>query len=757
MRLYHPYLVFLLLLLTCHPAAAASRWDGFAQWSLGNWERQENGRKVEEARHFTQQYSLLYHRDGFINGGKGGRYNVAFGGEWTSLDGEISTPLEDRDTGVDTFKILYRGEVLFAPGGLPFRLHAYSQDLRRSTFGRDFGLREDFDELDPGIATEILNGTHVRSGLTLMVGIKNGSYMGRYRDVLSQLPRLYVDYSQTDVKDVNSLVPQHYRERNLAFVSLNKKDNWFHFRYYDFEDFENPEDSFGEQVLMLGTVDHNLQRQWINLTNWIQVSVDGAFTKTNWQQPTRIPEERFNLNLFGVAARRNWKTSTFTTYERLDDGSDLEKRLEVPLFASGDISRDTGWRTRFIGFREEVHPFQNGEEVGEEGAFLSTRVETLRRNRYIVAPLVEIEVYESDDRGQGSAGRLGVEVFSNNLYRPRHALFGSYTYTVIDGEGEAPDRREVNYQEHKVTGKIDSQLNPYWRLGAQEDLLYASGDFDRNATRHIGANADLSFIRGTGDNLRVRGETWRSTSRLYAEWSPLSRWRNRAEFVLDHFDSEGGSLTQYNLRHSLDYDNRRWRARMTNDLIWGDGIQESSIPVLDVFDNAGAPLATGLEVDSQYIHSSSLVYSPGREAEFGFRNFIDWRSTNVGNQYVLESRQNFLYNLYTVNGFVRRLASVQEEIAYEAYRGTAGTKEDLGSFTLTGNYYPLKVVLLAAKIRYRRYFAEEQNEWTSFLNAGLVFQKLELRFEYAYGDREKGESEPSVKEHRWQITVTKTI
>jgi hypothetical protein len=205
--------------------------------------------------------------------------------------------------------------------------------------------------LDPNIITNLLNGQHVRSGATLIVGIKNGHYLGKYRDLLSRYPRLLFDYQENFVRDLKSRTPQHYRERNLAFVSLNKKDNWFHYRFLDFEDFEDPTNDFTEKVYMLGSVDHTMRRQWINLTNWIRVSADGAFTTTAQANLGEVPTSRYDLNLFATARRRGWDASTFTNFIRKVDGDGMDKSLEVPFYLKGEISPDTAYRFRFVASR----------------------------------------------------------------------------------------------------------------------------------------------------------------------------------------------------------------------------------------------------------------------------------------------------------------------------------------------------------------------------------------------------------------------
>ena len=95
-------------------------------------------------------------------------------------------------------------------------------------------------------------GENRQSGFSMMIGIRNGNYLGRYRQLLSKFPRLFIDYTDSFVRNTDGLFPQHYVYRDLAFVSLNKKDNWFHYRMRTYKDYFNPEENTSTKSIMLG-------------------------------------------------------------------------------------------------------------------------------------------------------------------------------------------------------------------------------------------------------------------------------------------------------------------------------------------------------------------------------------------------------------------------------------------------------------------------------------------------------------------------
>ncbi|NCP78864.1 MAG: hypothetical protein GW833_06890, partial [Desulfuromonadales bacterium] len=125
-------LVLLLLALPAAVFAARGKLSGSAELMYAGQTAETDGVKTLDARSFVQQYSLLYTKKGEFQRGRLGDYDVALGYEWNWVDSEINGDKVEIDNPLS--KILYRGDIKIAPGGLPFRLHAFSYDMHQTSF-----------------------------------------------------------------------------------------------------------------------------------------------------------------------------------------------------------------------------------------------------------------------------------------------------------------------------------------------------------------------------------------------------------------------------------------------------------------------------------------------------------------------------------------------------------------------------------------------------------------------------------------------
>ncbi|MDZ4186223.1 MAG: hypothetical protein U1D97_14765, partial [Desulfuromonadales bacterium] len=366
----------------------------------------------QEAESTYQQYTVTYSRkDAFYNG-RGGAYTLMAGYEITILDAsfERNGVRDPEIVPINTSKLYYDGTLLLAPGGLPFRLSLYARDTKRTTFV-DNARYETFSTglqttrggysgdqmLQPSINTDVDNGTSQMLGATLLVGIRNGTYLGAYRDVLSQLPRLLIDYKQNEVKDLQSSFQKtHFLSRDLAFVSLNKKENWVHLRMRDHTDYLNHENDTEMKQVLIGSVDHNLTRQWINLTNWIKVSGDLSYTQED--KVGDDPENTYRANMFFTGQHQGLSSTVFSQFKRLSDGRFLTYETNIPVYVSRVHNRDTRSNTRFIYEAKERTLFSGPLESNYPGGnmnltandfsdyYLDNELELFRSRRVMVKP-----------------------------------------------------------------------------------------------------------------------------------------------------------------------------------------------------------------------------------------------------------------------------------------------------------------------------------------------------------------------------------
>ena len=309
------------------PHEAFCRLLGEAELGYINFESRDPSRSYS-AHSLTQHYSVLYDTKGKLSGGRLGAYDVTLGYEWLTF-GSATRSNEATGQNSETFHesrghLNYRGELTINPKEIPFKLNLYSRDLSRGNFSASIAdtassgltyVAGGYTPVSSGITVGIDNGLHVTSGATLIAGVKNGMTNG-YNEVLRHFPMLMLDYRDEINKDLASLTPVDTHLSRLAFVSLNKKDNWFHYRYVTFTDKLDSNNNYIETQIQLGTVDHNLNRRWIDFTNWLSVSADGQFTKHLWEQ-TQQNYDEFSLNLFGIARRQLWEVRSFSNFTEL--------------------------------------------------------------------------------------------------------------------------------------------------------------------------------------------------------------------------------------------------------------------------------------------------------------------------------------------------------------------------------------------------------------------------------------------------------
>ncbi|WP_429885406.1 hypothetical protein [Geoalkalibacter halelectricus] len=724
--------------------------DGSLEWRYGAHTAKERGERVLDASWLAQQYSLLYRTSGDVAQGRAGKYNLALGYEWTALDGSVN----GESTDISADKILYLGDVLIAPGGLPLRLHLYSHDLQRSTFATASaaGLFESLGSEGFGNQNAVVgihNGQQVTTGFTLLLGSASGDYEGMYREVLANAPRLLVDYQQNYVRDLKGITPQHYRDRNLAFVSLNKKDNWFHYRVFDHKDFLNPNNDFIEKAFILGTIDHTLQRRWVRLTNWIEFSVDGTYSTTSMSTSGREPDRRYDLNVFTVARRRGWETANFTSFRRDRTATSVQRDLTVPIYVTKNLDPETTLRTRFIGAREDRLLFAADEETTREVVYLSNRVDALQRQPWSLSGQFDAE-RKAGDRGEGVALRALAELFTNRAHRPKYDIFSAYSLAYFSGESALGEG--VDFWEQTLVGRIERDLAPSYRTGLTQEFLHGTGTLDRSVSEYILPRSDLGLLLSNEAVQRRDGSVFRSTSTWFGEYRGSSRITSRLELVYDFLSDEGGEDDVVIVSHRLRYDQRRFLATLQNR--WVVGSHRTSTGV-----GAGAALQGGPSGEADRTLESRLymAYFPVRAVETSLRVDHDWRRLAAGdsNQYLVEQRLRYSY--FQRSGMGRKLYTLGEEFIWERLDSPLADTRTARTLTLSGEYFPTLRTLLGLRLRYRHLEPEDTTIYTTYLTAGINWEKLQIAFDYAYGTRDEGAILPERREHRWEMRARKTF
>lgn len=733
--------------------AAPIRFSGLLELRYAEHTASEAGVKVLDAGHFAQKYSLIAEKKGSLQRGRLGKYDLALGYEWSSVDAYKGDRVKvDIDNPLD--KILYRGDVTIAPGGLPFNLHLYSYDMQTTAFGLE-DLSEIFTLPNKGerdwTITSVFNGTAKTTGATLTAGTQNGHYKGKYRDLLATMPRLLIDYRQVDVRDVKGPFKRDYVDRDLAFVSLNKKNNWFHYRIFTHKDRLDPTQDYREQTYLLGTINHRNQREWINLTNWIQVSADIAYSETTPNASITV-QKRYDMNLFTLARRTRWNATNFTSFSRMRDDNRLEKQISVPFYANGELNRDTSWRFRFVGNRYSSDLISGGH-VERDNLYVSARVDTFRQSRYIMVPTIDAEM-KNGSQGEGNAVRAGVEFFSNTAYRSPYSLLGTFTIARFSGTGISG--RDVDFWEQNFHGKVEKDLTSRLRAGIEEELSYGSGSYENSVTDTLVASSNA--LVGT-KNL-IDGGVFRNITTLYAEYRATNKINNRLELSYDYLSTNGQSGSQLVTSHRLEYSGRELSLTVNNQLLLGD-----SMPNVGLANFGSSGLSNNLNntaVGSSFITTTNGNYAPSRAVTARLQFEYEWRDlVNATTDERIRFLQTYRYGFWKTSGVMRKLAQIGQELEYEDFSSEqASATGGWGAFTLFGDYYPTRRTLLGAKLRFDRRLSEKTDAVVLFLTAGVNFNKFKVNLDYSYGDRTAGRdavSYPDRKEQRWEIRVAKTF
>ncbi|HBT84103.1 MAG TPA: hypothetical protein DEB35_12155 [Desulfuromonas sp.] len=743
------HILLLSLLLAPLSAAAVGVVDergvsGRLSWRYGDFQADQGGGEDVDASSFSQNYSLLYRDYGTLNGGRGGSYSYLLGGEFTAIDNSINGV----DDSLSTIKPLYEGKLLIAPGGLPFRLRLYCGDTHTTTLTEDEipSLRNTL--LTPGIATDFSNGTHREIGATLAVGIKNGSYLGNYRETLSQWPRLLMDYRSLEVESYHSKTPQDYRQRDLAFVSLNKKDNWFHYRYRDFQDFLQPDkkNDYVSQSYILGTIDPNLQRTWVSMTNWIKISADGSYNQLREPRISSRPTETYDANFFAIGAREGFRSTVFSQFQRQRDDKTLRRELSIPLSVRKKVDRDTSWQ--FNASVDRV--LDEGLIVYEQDdvVYLGLRLDTWQSRPYTLSPEVQVEVFDGLYRS-GSALEVGLEVMSNRGYREKVDSSVALYLRRFSGEGQGGS--SVDYLEEELVARYARRYSS-WRLGAEENLLFGNGTMTNNFGHRI-------FARTTGAQTYTRsngsdrdGSTVHSITKFYGENGIGRPLTNRLQLLFDYLSTDAGANLQSGLTHDLTYTaSRSLRYRMTNAVILGEDQTANDGAI------AGGELSSASRTDftRTFSHTSALEYTPNRS--FLAAASLELKSLNgdTGRSLHYRGKQNCRYTYFRINGVVRPLVVLSEDLSYEesSFRNYESNRTEL---ILRADYFPTRHFTLGAYGDFTNSASGTWDEDTAVgsLSAGWTYPMLALRMIYSQGLRTNDFGEREERGIRVQLDKT---
>lgn len=752
--------ILVAVVFTCTPVFAAL--TGEAALRYDNYESRDKFGKHVSGGSFTQDYSILYSHSGSIYNSRIGKYNVSLGYNWSALDTSIKANGVSDSVNTSRGHILYNGELLVDPKEVPIRLHAYSRDTTRNTItttdrpllrNTSYQTGALFDS--PNLATGINDGLHIESGATLVAGLKNGMTNG-YNEFLRHFPMIMLDYSDQIHRDLRSQNPVDSRLSRLAFVSLNKKDNWFHYRYVTFDDYLNSSNNYRESQFQLGTVDHKLSRRWIDFTNWLEVSTDLQLTRrTNSNMAMNFFETDYNF--FVKARRSKWEARSFANFNRYrEENGPLTYRTTLPLYVSGVYSPDISWSTR-TSYRES----HNDAGARLDSIYAGYRVELFKRSLFNLTNHFDLEssVSERSDLLTLSAG---IETNSSPQFSKKFTVGGSYT--IKNSTSSSDSSNSTDFLEQKVSFRSTYVPTSQLRIYFNQSNEFTSGNQQGFTSLVRDANTTLpQYVTPRGIAMNDMGDSsYRSLTSLSAAWNPRPRLNLGLSLSEDIYSSEktkSSNITKVSL--SLDYENAK--IKFSNMLSYSEGSN-----VVD-FSSSSISNQTSL----QYNHSRNL----DSMVKFTFSRQSD--NVNTSSNYDFEQRINYSY--FSYSGMPRKLFEINEMFTYSnspnlsssVYSSSsnysniqtsntvlsqntnvsAGKSTSRSSFSLGFKYYPLRQLVLAGGARYQ-YDAKVSNYsllWYSSISTS--YRLFQASLDYYQGKR----ATDGLMERKFTANVKKTF
>lgn len=740
-----PPLLFILLLLLVLTAGSAhalrdsggSSYSGSATFGVQQFTGESAGVTTKKTALY-QQYTVKAQQKGSLYSGRAGSYSLMIGYEFTTLDPTfVHNGVRDPEvTAVNSSKPYYNGTLTLAPGGLPFRLKLFARDTNQTTFLVDNYRDETTSNhlFEPGTYDDILNGTHRTLGGTLLVGIRNGSYLGAYRDVLSQLPRLLVDYKQEEVTDLHHPRNQvHYRVRDLAFISLNKKDNWVHVRMRDYTDFINPNSNTRSEQVMIGTIDQLLLRQWINLTNWLQISGDLSYNVE--KKIEEVPVATYMLNMMAAGRRDKVTSAAYLQASRTNDGRMITSTSDIPLSVSVDLNRDTLYRSRFIYASDEASSLDGSAgptvRANRRSFVLDNQLELLRTQQIKISPQLNLQVLSATEE-EGLSMRFATEVASNNRLKRALNWLGGYSLTFARNNDKVTTT-STTLVENEIYGRVDKSLGPTLWFRGSNFMRISTGETSQAVGLLVGSDRTASG----SDGKLIQGGLDLSLEQRY------QRLGNRLGFVFDFSVFDGVMSRKSALQHMLTYDETMHRLKWNSELVMGETPAVTKSLAVD-------------EKNSALRWSSQGTYNYDPNRSVGLTLIGGIKKQQLG--YIdANFSEEIIYRLFTVNGIVRRLAEFSEKIDYEKRVSDSNIGRDrILSGQLEAIFYPTKYFY--GKIRGSVSSYLDSNALQRFLygEAGWEFQKLKVLASYTQANKERESALlPEAMERRWEMKIRK--
>lgn len=718
------------LILFCSSVAGASL-SGDASLTYTAYDGHANGSNSMSSRSLVQNYSLLYSSGGPVYNSRVGNYNVSLGYNWTALDTTLKSSTQPTENyNLSRGHILYKGEINLDPKEIPLRLNAYSRDMTSNSILNSNGIgRENFSSFigDHNQQIGINDGLHIESGATLVAGVKNGMTNG-YNEVLRNFPMILLDYKDSIIRDLRSINPVDTRLSRLAFVSLNKKDNWFHYRHIQFDDYLYTSNNYVENEIQLGTVDQNMERRWIDFTNWLKVSTDLQLSrrKSNYE---RNPIEDINLNAFVAAERQSWNMRSFTSFNRhKDEANRLSYETSLPLYASGLVSQDISWNAR-TSFRDNHDVDALGVRSNFTTMLVGYRLDAFRRAPFTLSQSFDVESSQSLISNYLTLSG-GLETTSTPRFS-RDVTLGA-SYNIKNAAASSSTDSTSNFFEQKLDLRGGYSFSNILRFDVRENIIFTKGNLPsfNETTRNSG------FQLGQSSDFRnaINSEGYHSLTTAAISWNPKPRLNIHLTMDEDVYKFSGRGVANFTeVRSGILFSNNAWSVSDTITYNHGDR----------------AALDENADFISNYA-SLNYIYSRNFDAGLKVSYSTSYSTAETVHYTDIEQRAN--YNIFTKSGIIRKLLEFNETLAYSSGAETSSHEFRKG-LMLGFKYYPISRLTLAGGVGAS--YVTSPSDYTLIWNASAVanFKLLQASLDYVSGIRKLD----SARENRFTGNIRKSF
>lgn len=686
---------------------------------------------------FYHKYSLLYSKKGRFGSNDG--YDFAVGYEWASLD--FSSDYNDRsvDTGLSTGHLLYNVGYGYTSKSLPLKLSLFSRDLSRMNLS-SAQLETSENSVVPDSVRDSIaeGGTRISSGATLEFGeISSNPLKSRFPH-LTEIPRIFLNYREDYISNLKSLAPVHYRDRRFD-AALAKDSLWVTYKRLEHKDYIEREGAPGaaepvfsgsdEQTIRLGTVTVSEERLWVDLTNWISISADGAMIKRRDNENRIDTYTDYELNLFAIAKRDTWQARTFNSFLRsVDADQQRQETIKIPVYLNGVYGTDTSWQVRFEHKDETDTRIKN--DVTD---FASVRVETWKRSPFTLTPSFSAEV--GDFSGTKQLALQGqVETSSTSRFSNKYAINASYDVKFYKGETATSDSFDQVTQ--TLFGRAVLKLDNNLVVSADQRLTHNVGSTASTAGNIVAAE---NFGRGNiGEtrNQTASNDYLRSVTSGKVAWTPTARLKVNAQASLDLYDIKDGSFDKIlSLSGGIDYTMPKYNIQASGRVAKG---------VIDNIDTEEIDVTAFARYAPTHNVNNSVRATYTRSNEYG--EFTD--STSVRQQFTYaQPSSNFRGKRYEVTQEATFLQSSETQV-YAGYR-------ELKQLSLLGKYFFTSSIYASAVSRYSLLGTDGVSEWMGGATLGINYKLLQGSLEYYQGRRTGGGAYENRIERRFAANLKK--